>query len=78
MAFASAAHTALRAAADRAAQTPRRFVDLAVHQDLAQHAAAEAGRLERALQHLLAHTTPARLIAAVGHCLIRTSGAAPC
>lgn len=51
---------------------------LAVHQDLAQHAAAEAGRLERALQHLLAHTTPARLIAAVGHCLIRTSGAAPC
>ncbi|MEU1041407.1 hypothetical protein [Streptomyces sp. NPDC005907] len=78
VAFASAAHTALRAAADRAAQTPQRFLELAVHQDLAQHAAAEADRLERALQHLLAHTTPAHLIAAVGHCLTRTSGAAPC
>ncbi|MFD5358313.1 hypothetical protein ACFWJ2_02845 [Streptomyces tendae] len=78
VAFASAAHTALRAVADRAARTPQRFLDLAVHQDLAQHAAAEADRLERALRHLFAHTAPARLIAAVGHCLIRTSGAAPC
>ncbi|MEU5633630.1 hypothetical protein ACH47C_31325 [Streptomyces rishiriensis] len=73
-----AAHTALRAAADQAAQTPQRFLELAVHRALAQHADAEADRLERALQHLLTHTTPAHLIAAVGHCLTRTSGAAPC
>ncbi|MBU6532864.1 hypothetical protein [Streptomyces mayonensis] len=78
VAFAPAAHTALRAAADQAAQTPQRFLELAVHRALAQHADAEADRLGRALQHLLAHTTPVHLLAAVGHCLTRTSGAAPC
>jgi hypothetical protein len=78
VAFPPAAHTALAAAADRAAQTPQRFVELALHRALAQHASDEADRLDRALQQLLAHTTPAHLIAAVGHALTRTSGAAPC
>ncbi|MFJ9105488.1 hypothetical protein ACIRJM_44355 [Streptomyces sp. NPDC102405] len=78
VAFPPAAHTALRAAADCAAQTPQRFLELAVHRALAQHADAEADRLDRALRDLLANTTPAHLIAAVGHALTRTSGAAPC
>ncbi|MFJ4910072.1 hypothetical protein ACIQCR_32480 [Streptomyces sp. NPDC093249] len=78
VAFPRAAHTALAAAADRAAQTPQRFLELALHRALAQHASDEANRLDRALQQLLAHTTPAHLVAAVGHALTRTSGAAPC
>lgn len=78
VAFPPAAHTALAAAADRAAQTPQRFMELAVHRALAEHASDEADCLDRALQQLLAHTTPAHLIAAVGHALTRTSGAAPC
>ncbi|MGX5207119.1 hypothetical protein ACWKT3_00085 [Streptomyces violaceus] len=53
-------------------------MELAVHRALAEHASAEADRLDRALQDLLAHTTPAHLIAAVGHALTRISGAAPC
>ncbi|MEV4228269.1 hypothetical protein AB0J81_14445 [Streptomyces bobili] len=78
VAFPPAAHTALAAAAGRAAQAPQRFMELAVHRALAQHASAEADRLDRALQQLLAHTTTPHLIAAVGHALTRTSGAAPC
>ncbi|MET9833720.1 hypothetical protein ABZ078_31470 [Streptomyces sp. NPDC006385] len=78
VAFPPAAHTALKAAAGRAAQTPQRFMELAVHRALAEHASAEADRLDRALQDLLAHTTPVHLIAAVEHALTRTSGAAPC
>jgi hypothetical protein len=78
VAFPPAVHTALSVAADRAAQTPQRYVEQAVHRALAQHASDEADRLDRALQQLLAHTTPAHLIAAVGHALTRTPGAAPC
>ena len=50
---------------------------LALHRALAQHAGEEADRLDRAVQHLLAHTTAAHLLAAVGHALTRTPGAAP-
>lgn len=37
VAFPPAVHTALTAAADRAAQTPQHYVELAVHRALAQH-----------------------------------------
>lgn len=71
VAFPTAAHAVLKAAARRAHQSPERFVELALHRALAQHADQETDRLDRAVRELLAHTTPAYLLAAVGHALTR-------
>ncbi|MFG2379160.1 hypothetical protein ACGFY9_47940 [Streptomyces sp. NPDC048504] len=69
--FPAATHTALTAEACRAHQSPERFVELALHRALAQHADQETDRLDRAVRELLAHTTPAHLLSAVGHALTR-------
>ncbi|MFE2302458.1 hypothetical protein ACFXAW_30195 [Streptomyces sp. NPDC059445] len=50
----------------------------ALQRALAWHAAEEADRLDHALQHLLADTTPAHLLAALGRALTHTTGAVPC
>lgn len=71
VAFPPATHAFLKAQARRAHQTPERFVQLALHRALAQHADQETDRLDRAVRQLLAHTTPAYLISAVGHALTR-------
>jgi hypothetical protein len=77
LAFPPAVHATIRHAAHEAGQSPELFVKLALHRALAQHASDEADRLDRAVQHLLAGTTAAHLLAAVGHALTRTPGAAP-
>ncbi|MGY3206296.1 hypothetical protein [Streptomyces sp. TE5632] len=71
LALPPAAHAALTAAARCAGQSRERFVELAVHRALAEHADQEAGHLDRAVRRLLAHTTPAHLLSAVGHALTR-------
>ncbi|MFD7488715.1 hypothetical protein [Streptomyces mirabilis] len=71
VAFPPAAHAALTTDARRARQSPERFLELAVHRTLAEHADRETDRLDRAVSQLLAHTTPAYLLAAVGHALTR-------
>ncbi|MGW2722403.1 hypothetical protein [Streptomyces sp. NPDC001492] len=71
VAFPPAVHTALTADARRARQTPERFLELALRRALAEHAEQETDRLDRAVRQLLAHTTPAYLLAAVGHALTR-------
>ncbi|MFJ8086296.1 hypothetical protein ACIQ6Y_37765 [Streptomyces sp. NPDC096205] len=77
LAFPPAVHATIRQAAHEAGQSPELFVKLALHRALAQHASDEADRLDRAVQQLLAGTTAAHLLAAVGHVLTRTPGAAP-
>ncbi|MGW3108339.1 hypothetical protein [Streptomyces sp. NPDC001100] len=77
LALPPAAHATIRRAAHHAGQSPELFVKLALHRALAQHASDESDRLDRAVQQLLATTTAAHLLAAVGHALTRTSGAAP-
>ncbi|MEU9347996.1 hypothetical protein AB0D74_43055 [Streptomyces sp. NPDC048278] len=69
--FPPASHTVLRTEADRAAQSPERFVELALHRALAEHTDREIDRLSRTLRQLLAHTTPAHLLSALGHELTR-------
>ncbi len=76
--FSPAAYAALETAAEHTRRPPHLFVQEAVHQALARHADQEADRLDRALQHLLAGTTPPHLLAAVGRMLTHTTGAAPC
>lgn len=76
-AFPPAVHATIRYAAHEAGQSPELFVKLALHRALAQHASDEADRLDQAVRHLLAGTTAAHLLAAVGHALTRTPGAAP-
>ncbi|MEU9523259.1 hypothetical protein [Streptomyces sp. NPDC048224] len=71
VAFPPAVHAALTADARRAQPTPERFLELAIHRALAQHADRETDRLDRAVRQLLAHTTRAYLLAAVGHALTR-------
>ncbi|MFJ8510200.1 hypothetical protein [Streptomyces avermitilis] len=78
IAFPPAAHTTLHAAADSAGQAPHLFLELAVHRALARYASDEADRLDQAIHHLLAHTTPPHLLAALGRALTHTPGAAPC
>lgn len=46
-------------------------MELALHRALAEHADRETERLDRAVRQLLAHTSPAYLLAAVGHALAR-------
>jgi hypothetical protein len=71
VAFTPATRTALKAVARSAGQTLERFVELALHRALAEHADQETERLDRELRRLLAHTTPAHLLSAVGHALSR-------
>jgi hypothetical protein len=71
VALPAVAHAVLKAAARRAHQSPERFVELALHRALAQHADQETDRLDRAVGELLVHTTPAHLLSAVGHALTR-------
>jgi len=71
VAFPPVVHAALTAQACRAKQTPERFLELALNRALAQHADQETDRLDHAVRQLLAHTTPAYLLAAVGHALTR-------
>ncbi|WP_406349789.1 hypothetical protein [Streptomyces sp. NBC_00658] len=73
--FPPATRTALTAAANSAGQSPERFLQLALHRALAQHASQEADRLDQAVRHLLAHTTAAHLLSAVGRALTQTPGA---
>ncbi|MFF2165522.1 hypothetical protein ACFVWP_33195 [Streptomyces sp. NPDC058175] len=72
------ADTALRRAAACAGQTPRIFVQLALHRALAQHIEEEAALLDGAVQRLLATTTASQLLAAVGRALTFTPGAPSC
>ncbi|MEU1697420.1 hypothetical protein [Streptomyces hirsutus] len=69
---------ALTTAAERTGQPLRLFVQGSVHRALARHAAEEANRLDLAVQHLLADTTPTQLLAALGRTLTHTPGATPC
>src|SRR5690349_9399794 len=62
--FSPAAYAALEAAAAHVRRPPHLFVQETVHRALARHASEEADRLDRALQHLLAGTTPPQLLAA--------------
>ncbi|MGW4786762.1 hypothetical protein [Streptomyces sp. NPDC004230] len=71
--FPPATRAALKSAAHHAGRAPERFIELALHQALAQHHEQEADRLERAVHRLLAHTTPGQLLSAVGHALTRLS-----
>ncbi|NEB04229.1 hypothetical protein [Streptomyces sp. SID13726] len=71
VAFPPAVCTTLKTAARCAGQSPERFVELALHRALAERADQEADRLDHALRQLLAHTTPAHLLSAVGHALTR-------
>jgi hypothetical protein len=77
VAFSPVAHAAIRRSAGQAGQSPGLFVKLALDRALAQHASDEADRLDQAVRQLLAGTTAAHLLAAVGHVLTRTPGAAP-
>ncbi|MCX5602958.1 hypothetical protein OOK29_32965 [Streptomyces phaeochromogenes] len=74
VAFPPAARTTLKTAADRAGHSPERFVQLALHRALAQHASDEADRLDQEVRRLLAHTTAAHFLSAVGHALTQTTG----
>jgi hypothetical protein len=71
VAFPPATRTVLKAAARSTGQTPERFVELALRRALAAQADQEAERFDRELRRLLAHTTPAHLLSAVGHVLTR-------
>ncbi len=71
VAFPPATHAALKTEARHAQQTPERYVELALHRALATHVDQEIDRLDRAVRQLLAHTTPAYLLSAVGHVLTR-------
>ncbi|MER5959433.1 hypothetical protein [Streptomyces sp. NPDC001893] len=71
------ADTAIRRAAASAGQKPRPFVQLALHQALAQNIEEEAALLDGAVQRLLA-TTASQLLAAVGRALTPTPGALSC
>ncbi|MEU1320782.1 hypothetical protein ABZ405_37775 [Streptomyces tibetensis] len=69
LAFPPAVHTALAREARHAGLTPERFVREALQRALAANADQEAERLDHAVRHLLARTTPAHLLSAVGHAL---------
>ncbi|MFG3371071.1 hypothetical protein ACGF0K_39880 [Streptomyces sp. NPDC048156] len=72
------ADTAIRRTAASAGQTPRIFVQLALHRALVQHVEEEAALLDGAVQRLLATTTASQLLAAVGRALTLTPGAPSC
>ncbi|MEU3862532.1 hypothetical protein AB0F03_35280 [Streptomyces sp. NPDC028722] len=70
-AFSPATQSVLENAARRAGQKPERFIEAALHRALAEHASQETDGLDKAVRQLLAHTTPAYLLSAVGHALTR-------
>ncbi|MFD5536305.1 hypothetical protein ACFWIJ_00225 [Streptomyces sp. NPDC127079] len=71
VAFPPTAHAALTTGARHARQTPEHFMELALRRALTEHANQEIDRLHQAVRELLAHSTPAYLLAAVGHVLTR-------
>ncbi|ANP52016.1 hypothetical protein J2Z21_008884 [Streptomyces griseochromogenes] len=71
VAFPPHAHAAMKAEARRTGLPPERFVELAVHRALTSHAEQEIDRLSQDVHRILARTTPAHLLAAVGHALTR-------
>ncbi|MBX9366999.1 hypothetical protein [Streptomyces sp. WAC04114] len=71
LAFPPGVHTALARDARHAGLTPERYVREALQRALTAHADRETERLDHAVRHLLAHTTPAHLLSAVGHALTR-------
>ncbi|MGC0344375.1 hypothetical protein [Streptomyces sp. SLBN-8D4] len=75
VAFPPAVHAALRNSAGQARQSPGRFLKQALERALARHDSAEADRLDRAVRELLAHTTSAHLLTALGRALSRHPGA---
>ncbi|MFI5966399.1 hypothetical protein ACIA8J_30105 [Streptomyces asoensis] len=77
LAFPPAVHATIRRAAHETLQSPERFVKLALQHAMDQHASDGADRLDRAVQQLLTGTAVAHLLAAVGHALTHTPGAAP-
>ncbi|MEU8795012.1 hypothetical protein [Streptomyces sp. NPDC048643] len=78
LAFSPAAYTALEAGAAHVERPPHLFVQEAIHRALARHATEEADRLDRALQHLLAGTTPPHLLTALERALTHTPEGVPC
>ncbi|MEU0073780.1 hypothetical protein ABZ027_30160 [Streptomyces sp. NPDC006332] len=74
VAFPPARHAAIRHCARQAGQSPELFLKQALDDALARHASNEADRLDRALGELLAHTTSAHLLAAVGRTLSHHPG----
>ncbi|MFJ9908055.1 hypothetical protein ACIRVK_35140 [Streptomyces sp. NPDC101152] len=74
IAFPPALHAAIRHSARQARQSPELFLKLALDDALARHSSDEADRLDRAVGKLLAHTTSAHLLAAVGRALSRHPG----
>ncbi|MGW5249866.1 hypothetical protein ACWEQN_40020 [Streptomyces sp. NPDC004129] len=71
IAFSATTQSALECAARRTGQKPERFIEAAIHRALAEHADQETDRLDKAVRQLLARTTPAYLLSAVGHALTR-------
>ncbi|MFE9059886.1 hypothetical protein [Streptomyces mutabilis] len=78
VAFPPDVHATLRRTADQAGQPPEHFVALALHRALAQHADEETDRLDRAVHGLLAGTTAAHLLAAVGRAMTHPIGDPSC
>ena len=76
VAFPPAVHAAIRHAAGQAGQSPGLFLNRSLERALARHASEEADRLDRAVGELLAHTTSAHLLTALGRALSRYPGAA--
>ncbi|MER6032088.1 hypothetical protein [Streptomyces sp. NPDC001851] len=68
-----AAQAILTTAARSESITPERFMEHAVRLALADHAEQEVDHLGRSVQQLLAHTSPAHLLIAVGHALTQFS-----
>ncbi len=74
VAFPPSLRAAIQHSARQAGQTPELFLQQALDGALARHASHEADRLDRAVGELLAHTTSAHLLAAVGRTLSRHPG----
>ncbi|WP_254718992.1 hypothetical protein [Streptomyces sp. CL12-4] len=77
VALPTAAQAALHRAAAQTGHPPELLMERALHHTLTQYDRDETDRLGRAVSQLLTGTTPARLLAAVGHVLARNPGAAP-
>ncbi|MEV5107563.1 hypothetical protein AB0K55_37320, partial [Streptomyces massasporeus] len=69
LAFPPAVHAALARKAHHAGLTPERYGREALQRALATHTDRENHLLDHAVRHLLARTTPAHLLSAVGHAL---------
>jgi len=75
IAFPPAVHAAICHSAGQAGQAPGLFLQRSLERALARHASEEADRLDQAVGGLLAHTTSAHLLTALGRALSRHSGA---